>query len=75
MTCRGHIKNGMIVLDETVDLPEGAEVQIFVSPDQEETNGEQPLEEMLMRYAGVLNNLPPDMARNHDHYAHGKPKS
>lgn len=28
MTYRGHIRNGRITLDEPVDLPEGARVQV-----------------------------------------------
>lgn len=30
MTVRGHVKNGVIVLDESVPLPEGAYVQVEV---------------------------------------------
>jgi len=28
----------------------------------------------LKRFAGVIRGLPPDMARNHDHYFHGRLK-
>ena len=28
MTYRGHVKNGVVVLDEPVKLPEGAEVKV-----------------------------------------------
>ena len=28
MVLRGHVKNGVVVLDETAQLPEGAEVEI-----------------------------------------------
>jgi hypothetical protein len=28
----------------------------------------------LKRFAGVVHDLPSDMARNHDHYLHGRPK-
>jgi hypothetical protein len=30
LTLRAHVDNGRIVVDESVDLPEGAEVQIAV---------------------------------------------
>ena len=28
----------------------------------------------IKRFAGVIQGLPCDMARNHDHYLHGRPK-
>ena len=28
----------------------------------------------LKRFAGAVKRLPSDMARNHDHYLHGRPK-
>jgi hypothetical protein len=30
MTCRGHVKNGQVMLDESARLPEGAEVNVEV---------------------------------------------
>ena len=30
MVTRGHVKNGVVVLDEGVQLPEGQEVSVFV---------------------------------------------
>lgn len=32
MTYRGHIKNGVVVFDDSVLLPEGVEVTISVAP-------------------------------------------
>ena len=29
---------------------------------------------VLLEFAGTAEGLPPDMARNHDHYLHGTPK-
>ena len=31
-------------------------------------------ERRLKQFAGVVRGLPNDMARNHDHYLHGRPK-
>jgi hypothetical protein len=76
MTLLGHVKNGRIELDTPVALPEGAIVQIEVtvpapSPkDVEDTS----LAQMLLKYAGKAVGLPPDAARNHDHYLYGTPK-
>ncbi len=32
MTCKGHVHNGAIVLDQPVKLPEGAAVEVEVRP-------------------------------------------
>ncbi len=34
----------------------------------------QELRQTLLRWAGKAKGLPADMARNHDHYLHGRPK-
>ncbi len=72
MTYRGRVKNGVIVLDDSAALPDGTEVQI------EPVNGEDErgptLAERLKDVIGIAEGLPPDMARNHDHYIHGAPK-
>jgi len=71
MVYRGHVRNGVVVLDQTHGPPEGAEVEVaVVSPDA----GESTLGARLMKFAGELEGLPPDLARNHDHYVHGAPK-
>jgi hypothetical protein len=70
MVYHGHVENGVIVLDRTPGLPEGAEVQVAVVP----PGGGSTLGARLMKFAGALDGLPPDLARNHDHYLHGAPK-
>jgi len=68
MVYHGHVRNGVVVLDETTGLPEGAEVQVAVlSPNAEEST----LGARLMKFSGRLEGLPTDLARNHDHYLHG----
>lgn len=75
VTYRGHIKNGVIVIDEPVELPEGAEVRVEVSaPSTTPDDNGETLGQMLLRHAGVAEGLPSDLARNHDHYIHGTPK-
>jgi hypothetical protein len=71
MTYHGHVKNGQILLDEAVTLPEGAEVNVEIVE-----NGEaQPtIWDKLLKLAGTVEGLPPDMAENHDHYLYGTPK-
>jgi hypothetical protein len=33
-----------------------------------------PLGKQLLQFAGIAEDLPSDIARNHDHYLHGLPK-
>jgi hypothetical protein len=72
MTYRGHVKNGQITLDEPIVLPEGAEVRVEVT--HADVRDGEDLAAMLMRHAGKGRGLPEDLAAQHDHYAHGKPK-
>ena len=66
MTYRGHIKNGVIVLDENPKL-EGMIVEVpAVSP--------KSLADRMRNIIGISNDLPTDFAENHDHYIHGTRK-
>jgi hypothetical protein len=78
MTYKGKVKDGVVVVDEPANLPEGAEVRIeLTSSGSDEPvldeNG-QTLGQKLMKFAGTVKGMPSDMARNHDHYIHGTPK-
>lgn len=73
MELQGTIQNGAIVLDTPMPLAEGAKVRIWVEVPTESPR--QPtLRERLLKLAGTVDDLPSDMARNHDHYIHGTPK-
>jgi len=76
MTYRGHVKNGMVVLDEPMALPEGAEVRVEVAkqPAQQLDREGRTLGQKLLRYAGKAHGLPHDAALNHDHYLYGTAK-
>jgi hypothetical protein len=67
MTIKGTFKNGVVIPDEKRNIPDGTPVEILVKE-------VKPLSESLLRFAGVAKGLPPDFARNHDHYIHGAPK-
>ena len=71
MVYRGHIKNGVVVFDDPVTLPEGVEVQVEAVGNE---NDIQSLREGLLKLAGTVSGLPSDMARNHDHHIHGTPR-
>ncbi len=71
MTYRGHVKNGVVVLDEPVNLPEGIEVRIEAMT----VEASQPTwEQVFKEVSGQAKDLPTDLAQNHDHYLHGAPK-
>ena len=79
MTFQGHVKNGAIVPDTPIVLPEGATVQIEVLPsvperDERKTSDIPTLYERLKPFVGILDGLPEDAAANHDHYLYGTPK-
>ena len=83
MTYRGRVKNGMVILDASAGLPEGAEVEVCLveHPQTPETaHGCEPVvlpawakkaRELL---AQMPHDLPEDLAEQHDHYIHGTPK-
>ena len=71
MTFRGHIHKGAVIPDEEVNLPEGAPVNVETLDEEELLES---LREGLLKLAGIVDGLPSDMARNHDHYLYGVPK-
>jgi hypothetical protein len=75
MTIAGTIKNGVVLLDNAPPLADGTRVEVFVpilsqAPDE----SQEPTLRSLLKFAGRANNLPADMAEQHDHYIHGTPK-
>jgi hypothetical protein len=74
---RGRIRDGRIELDEQVRLPEGAPVEVSLAEQQAASGNDElgpTLYERLKPVIGSAKGLPPDLARNHDHYLHGGPK-
>ncbi len=77
MIYRGRVKNGVVVLDDAVTLPEGTEVRVDVSDDSQESTGDADaptLYERLEPLIGTAKGLPPDASKNVDHYLYGHPK-
>jgi hypothetical protein len=73
MVLEGTVQNGVIVVDSPEPLADGTKFKVLI-----ETPGglgrKPTLKERLLKLAGTVDDLPPDMARNHDHYIHGTPK-
>ncbi len=74
MSYTGEVRTGMIVLDGGAQLPEGmrVHVELIESPAASRDRGDWAAE--LLKLAGRAEGLPPDFARNHDHYLCGTPK-
>ena len=60
MVYRGHVQNGVVVLDEPTDLPDGVEVYV-------ECVERKSLADRLRNIIGSVPGLPVDFAKNHDH--------
>ena len=73
MTYKGKVRNGVVVLQEDVSLPEDAEVNVELVG---RSQPEQPPSwaEVFKDVIGSVDDMPPDMAENHDHYIHGTTK-
>jgi hypothetical protein len=82
MVYKARFQNGQVVIEGDQKPPEGAELRVEVveadttaeEPTRAQTPEEASLARVLLKYAGIAKDLPPDMARNHDHYIHGTRK-
>jgi len=86
MSFEGTFIDGRVVPDSPSGIPEGARVRFEVVPapatktepvvHRLRPDGKPltPLNQFLLSISGTVPDLPPDMARNHDHYIHGTPK-
>jgi hypothetical protein len=70
MTLEGVVHKGTVILQNGATIPDGTRVQVIV-PDNA---APQPTFQGLLELAGTVDDLPSDMALNHDHYLHGHPK-
>jgi hypothetical protein len=71
MTYRGHVKNGVIVLESPVELPEGAEVEVHTA---DKVSATATWAEVFRDVIGKADGLPADSSTNHDHYLYGATK-
>lgn len=67
MSILGHVQNGVVIFDAGVSLPDGTTVRV-----EPVERADQPtsLQDQLLQWAGKGVDLPPDLARRHDHYLH-----
>ncbi len=78
MDILGKVSDGVVVLKDPKALPEGTMVRVEplkdADVDVKAPQGGQSVAEMLCSLSGIVKGLPADLARNHDHYLHGRPK-
>lgn len=75
MVYRGRVENGVIRLEGSATLPEGAQVEVRLLAEGGFQEGEEEtasLYERLKDVVGKAKGLPPDLAAHHDHYLHGR---
>ena len=66
MTLQGHIKNGGVVFEKALPLPDGTPVTVEIH----DVESAPTLADQLGDIIGIVSDLPEDMAKNHDHYVH-----
>ena len=71
MSVIGVVEDGKVVLPPEMQLPTGTRVRVEMLPPAEQGPS---LAGTFKDYIGIFDDLPPDLARNHDHYLHGAPK-
>jgi hypothetical protein len=74
---RGRVHNGVVVLEAQVVLREGTEVAVEPLPQTNKkgkTAKRPTVSRALASLAGKAKGLPPDAARNVDHYLYGHAK-
>lgn len=84
-SCIARVENGVVRLPANFAAPEGCEVRVTIPPatsasrpDEESPSKAEPTRpgflERYARFIGIADDLPSDLAENHDHYLHGHPK-
>ncbi len=74
MTYRGKVKDGAIVLEKDMELPEGALVRIELLPG--EGSAPEPVDDPLFAMTSLaVDTGIQDLATNIDHYLYGHPKA
>jgi len=77
MTYRGKIKNGKVVFDGRVHLPEGTPVSVRPLKTERCRKKQEPIPTVYDRmepFIGIADDLPEDASVNIDHYLYGAPK-
>lgn len=75
MIYQGTVQNGVVVLANGVQLPEGSPVRVELVNKRPLQEGRSPKDEILFRMGDyAIDTGIPDLAVNIDHYLYGHPK-
>ena len=75
MSLEGRIHEGTVVFNQPVPLAEGTRVRVEPLPPETAQSVESPsLLTRLGDVVGAIDDLPSDLASQHDHYLYGTPK-
>lgn len=74
MVVKGIVRGGVVVLEPGTSLQEGSQVRIEVVRPTAADSAVPTLYDRVQDFIGIADDLPADMADNHDHYLHGRPK-
>jgi hypothetical protein len=75
MVYQGIIQNGMLILENGVQLPEGAPVRVELLNQDTVPPAPSPKDDILLRMGEyAVETGIPDLAVNIDHYLYGHPK-
>ena len=73
-----HTDGKVIVPDEPVDLPEGQRFRVTIEPVPKDRATQATMPDWVQRAIELSeqmpDDLPEDLAEQHDHYIHGTPK-
>ena len=73
MSITATVENDTIRLPEGFHIPDGTQVMIETI-DRSAGSEDDSLSRCLLKFAGIADDLPSDLAANLDHYLHGHPK-
>lgn len=74
MSITATVENDTIKLPAGVHLPDGTAVKIEAVAETEQQVPGKTFAERYAKYIGMVDDMPPDLAENLDHYLYGAPK-
>jgi hypothetical protein len=74
MTYPGKVKDGVVVLDGSISIPEGATVAVTILANGGAEEPHESLYDVLEPMIGLVDDMPDDSSINIDHYLYGHPK-
>lgn len=73
MSITATVENDTIRLPEGMHIPDGTQV-VIETLERSSVSEDDSLSRCLLKFAGIADDLPSDLAANLDHYLHGHPK-